>query len=79
MNNLGSGQVGIDVVAQVNTKAILNHPKMDPIEAGKQLARLMERELGYDRGHIDNVALRLFIKAYWDRVSTLAHAIHDGE
>jgi hypothetical protein len=46
-------------------------------EAGRQLARLMERQLGYVEGHIDSVALRLFIRAYWSRVSKFAHEIHD--
>lgn len=46
-------------------------------EAGKKLARLMESQLGYPDGRIDSVALRLFIRAYWSRVSTYAHAIHD--
>lgn len=46
-------------------------------EAGVELARLMERQLGYPVGKIDNIALRLFIRAYWSRVKYLAHAIHD--
>jgi len=46
-------------------------------QAGKELARLMERQLGYTEGHIDNIALRLFIRAYWSRVSSLAHIIHE--
>jgi hypothetical protein len=49
-----------------------------PDVAATNLARLMERQLGYADGHIDSVALRLFIQAYWGRVSTYAHAIHDG-
>lgn len=49
-----------------------------PDEAARDLARLMERQLGYSEGHIDSVALRLFIQAYWSRVSTYAHAIHEG-
>lgn len=48
-------------------------------EAGKDLARLMERQLGYVDGPIDNVALRLFIRAHWSKVCKLAHAIHDDE
>lgn len=44
--------------------------------AAKSLARLMERKLGYQEGHIDPVALRLFIQAYWVRMSSLAHIIH---
>lgn len=46
-------------------------------EAGVELARLMERQLGYVEGHIDNIALRLFIRAHWTKVSSLAHAIHN--
>lgn len=48
-----------------------------PREAAKQLARLMERQLNYPEGHIDPVALQLFIKAYWSRVSGYAHTIHE--
>lgn len=46
-------------------------------QAGCDLARLMERQLGYVEGHIDNVALRLFIRAYWSHVSYLVQVIHD--
>ena len=46
-------------------------------EAGKRLARLMEKQLGYVEGHIDSVALRLFLRAYWSKVAPLAHIIHD--
>ena len=53
--------------------------KSSAVEAGKSLARLMERQLGYQEGHIDNVALRLFIRAYWSRVTSYAHAIHDSD
>lgn len=45
--------------------------------AGRSLARLMERQLGYPEGHIDPIALRLFIRAYWSRVSKYAHTIHE--
>ena len=45
--------------------------------AGRELARLMERQLGYIDGHIDSIALRLFIRAYWSRVARLARVIHD--
>lgn len=51
--------------------------KMSAVEAGKKLARLMERQLGYGDGHIDAIALRLFLRAYWSQVSALAHVIHD--
>ena len=50
---------------------------MDARQAAKELARLMERQLGYTQGHIDPVALRLFIRAYWSRVTKYAHVIHD--
>lgn len=50
---------------------------LTPTEAAKELARLMERQLGYSHGHIDPVALRLFIQAYWSRVALYAHTIHD--
>lgn len=54
-------------------------PKLSGKDAGVMLARLMERHLGYPEGHIDNIALRLFIRAYWSRVSAYAHAIHCDE
>lgn len=49
----------------------------DAKQAAKSLARLMERQLGYSEGQIDPIALRLFIRAYWSRVSAYAHTIHD--
>jgi hypothetical protein len=52
-------------------------PKIDAKESSRQLARLMERQLGYVEGHIDPIALRLFIRAYWSRVHKWAHEIHD--
>lgn len=52
-------------------------PQPTAKESARGLARLMERQLGYDEGHIDPVALRLFIRAYWSRVSAFAHAIHE--
>jgi len=57
-------------------------PATTPAEAllaATQLARLVERQLGYDVGHIDPVAFRLFIRAHWNKVSALAHAIHREE
>jgi hypothetical protein len=42
-------------------------------KAASDLARLTERQLGYSEGHIDPIALRLFICAYWDRISVLHH------
>jgi len=50
---------------------------MTPNKAARELARLMERQLGYAKGHIDPIALRLFIRAYWTRVSACAHIIHN--
>lgn len=51
--------------------------KQDRFDASEKLARLMEKELGYVDGHIDHIALRLFIQSKWHRVTHLAHAIHD--
>jgi hypothetical protein len=59
---------GVKVMVSTGAKIPTSH---------EQLARLMERELNYPEGHINPVALRLFIKAYWSRVSMLAHAIHE--
>jgi hypothetical protein len=47
-------------------------------EAATDLARLIERGMGSANGHIDPVALRIFIESYWKRLAALAHAIHDG-
>jgi hypothetical protein len=46
---------------------------------GLALALLMERELGLVPGHLDGVALRLFLIAYRNRVSALVHQIHEEE
>lgn len=51
--------------------------KLSARAAGEKLARLMEKHLGYESGRIDNAALRLFVRAYWYQVATLAHIIHD--
>lgn len=59
------------------SRGLLDKPTQSAQAAGSELARLMERQLGYVDGHIDSIALRLFIRAYWDRVSRLAHLIHD--
>lgn len=58
-------------------RPVFDTTPLTPNEAGKKLSHLMERQLGYVEGHIDNVALRLFIRAYWSRVSAYAHAIHN--
>jgi hypothetical protein len=47
-------------------------------EAATDLARLIERELGYNEGHIDPVTLRGFIITRWKRLAALAHTIHEG-
>jgi hypothetical protein len=47
-------------------------------EAATDLARLIEREMGYNEGRIDPLDLRMFIQRYWTRVAALAHAIHGG-
>lgn len=70
----------LPVSSAAQNAAVMSAPqpaKLCPRQAGRDLARLMERQLGYAEGHIDPIALRLFIRAYWSRVSTYAHAIHD--
>jgi hypothetical protein len=42
----------------------------------EKLASLMLRELG---SSVDKRALRLFIKAHWNKITKLAHEIHDAE
>lgn len=42
----------------------------------EKLASLLEKETGT---RIDARMLRLFIKAKWDRITVLAHAIHEAE
>lgn len=46
--------------------------------AARDIARLVERSLGYVEGHVDPVALRLFIQRQWGKLSALAHAVHNG-
>jgi hypothetical protein len=48
-------------------------------DAAHSLAWLIERQLGLSHGTINPVALRLFLVAYWDRVSLYAHAIHNDD
>lgn len=52
-------------------------PRLCAKQAAQDLASLMENKMGMSR--VDPVALRLFIRAYWSRVSLLAHAIHDED
>lgn len=47
--------------------------------AADKLALLMERQMNLSTGLIDPDVLRLFIVAYWSRVSHLAHVIHKDE
>lgn len=47
---------------------------MSAKDGGAELAKLMDRHLDCK---VDPVALRLFIVAYWSRVSLCVHAIHD--
>lgn len=54
-------------------------PRLSPSEAASCLARLMERQLGYPGGRVDSIALRLFIRAYWGRIISFAHIIHDED
>lgn len=39
------------------------------------LSKLFRDDLGVE---INAQALRMFIRSRWERISTLAHAIHDG-
>jgi len=48
-------------------------------DAAVDLARLIEKQLGYSYGYIDPVTLRLFIRAYWPRITVLAHTIHEAD
>lgn len=40
------------------------------------LSALIAKETG---ANIEPKLLRLFVKAKWDRITTLAHAIHDAD
>lgn len=42
----------------------------------QRLSDLIEKETG---ARIEPKLLRLFIKAKWDRITPLAHAIHDAD
>lgn len=53
--------------------------KNSPKEAAEKLARLMESQMAMQIGQIDPIALRLFIRAYWARVSSFAHTIHEEQ
>ncbi|MCV9940927.1 hypothetical protein OIU35_31640 [Boseaceae bacterium BT-24-1] len=47
----------------------------DDLKPEQKLAELVNRELDTK---IDAVALRLFVRQNWARITGLAHAIHDG-
>jgi hypothetical protein len=67
-----------DGAQQAATNQMSRHVSPEEAQrAARELASLMEKQLGYVDGHIDSIALRLFIRAYWNRVSVLAHTIHD--
>lgn len=51
--------------------------KPSPADAAKYLALLMEHQLNLGPGTIKPLPLRLFILAYWKRVSMFAHTIHE--
>jgi hypothetical protein len=47
-----------------------------PRSPAERLSDLIEKETG---ARIEPKLLRLFLKAKWDRVTPLAHAIHDAD
>lgn len=51
-----------------------NVPTVEATPPEQTLAEAMKKDLGVD---ISPQALRLFILARWDRVTVLAHAIHE--
>lgn len=51
------------------------NPNVKRVKPEQSLSELMHRELDVD---IDPVALKLFIRAYWSRVSAYAHSIHEN-
>lgn len=71
------GMTDLTYRERMNKMDTMEHKTDGPKEAARRLARLMEKQLGYEEGHIDQIALRLFIRAYWDRVSHFAHIIHN--
>jgi hypothetical protein len=64
--------------AAANATGQMERQRPSAKEAATDLARLIERELGYNEGRIDPIALRLFIQARWKRLAALAHTIHGG-
>jgi hypothetical protein len=62
--------------AQVGVQGSVTSKRETAADAARQLAHLMERQMGFNNGTFNPNVLRLFLHAYWDRVSTLAHAIH---
>jgi hypothetical protein len=61
---------------EAEAKEVATTRRMAGKDAAANLAHLMERQMGFTHGMINPTVLRLFLHAYWERVSTLAHAIH---
>lgn len=59
-----------------DTERFDNSAMRDPYVPEETLAKAFKEDLGVD---IHPQALRMFIRARWNRISVLAHAIHDGE
>lgn len=47
-------------------------------DAGVELARLMERQLGFNEGRLSSVTVGLFVQAYGDRLQAYISTILDG-
>lgn len=50
-------------------------PKNKATDAAKQLSKIFEEELEVS---ISPLAFKYLLKLRWDRISTLAHIIHEG-
>lgn len=50
----------------------------DNPSAVRDLAAIMERELGLVPCSLDVGRLQRLLESHWSKVSTLAHAVHDG-
>lgn len=53
-----------------------NMPNGSTRPPAERLSDLIEKETG---ARIEPKLLRLFIKAKWDRITSLSHAIHDAD
>lgn len=47
-------------------------------DAGIELARLMERQLGFNEGRLSSVTVGLFVQAYGDRLQGYISTILEG-